>query len=119
MKLLHYSAAILAIGSFTLAGALAQTKADTSKYHPKMTAAQAIKAALKKYHGKVVGRVPLENEEGKWEYAVTIRSGKKLREVMVNADTGKIDSVEVTTTKEEAKEAAAENAKAKKKGGGG
>ena len=73
----------------------------------KLTAAQATQIALKKYHGTVFGKVPLEKEEdGKWEYAVTIKMGKKLNEVMVDANTGKIANVEVTTAKAEAKEAA-------------
>lgn len=84
--------------------------------HARITAAQATKAALAKYHGKVVGKVALENEDGKWQYAVNVRSGKTLREVMVDANTGKIASVEVTTPGEEAKEAAAEKKAAAKKG---
>ncbi len=83
--------------------------------HVKVTSAQATKTALAKYHGKLVGKVELENEEGKWQYAVTIRSGKTLREVMVDANTGKIANVEVTTPKQEAKEKA-EEAKHKKGG---
>ncbi len=79
-----------------------------SNPHAKISARQAQKAALAKYPGKVVGKIELENEEGKWQYAVNIRSGKKLREVMVDANTGKIANVEVTTPKDEAKEKAAE-----------
>ncbi len=84
--------------------------------HAKISAAQARKVALAKYPGKVVGKIELENEEGTWQYAVMIQSGKKLREVMVNAKTGKIDNVEVTTAAKEAKEKAEEE-KAKHKGG--
>jgi len=82
--------------------------------HVKITAKQAVKIATAKYPGKVVGKVELENEEGSWQYAVNVRSGKTLREVMVSATTGKIANVEVTTAKEEAREKAAEK---KKKGG--
>ena len=84
----------------------------------KITAAQAQAAAVKKYPGTVVGKVELENEDGKWQYAVNVRSGKKLREIMVDAKSGKIASVEVTSPAEEAKEKAAEEkAKGKHKGG--
>ena len=55
----------------------------------------------------------LENEEGKWQYGVMVRSGKTLREVMVNAMTGKIDSVEVTTAEKERAEKKADADKAK------
>lgn len=81
----------------------------------KYTVEQANAIAVKKYHGKVVGKTPLENEEGKWQYGVMVKTGKTLREVMVNANTGKIDSVEVTTNAKEAKEKAADEAKAKGK----
>jgi uncharacterized membrane protein YkoI len=82
--------------------------------HAKISAAQANAVALKKYPGKIVGKTPLENEEGTWQYGVLVQSGKTLREVMVNANTGKIDSVEVTTKQKEAKEKAADEANAKK-----
>ena len=78
-----------------------------SKHH-KTSAAEARKIALKRYPGKVIGKVALENEEGKMQYSVNIRSGHTLREVMVDQRTGKIASSEVTTKEEEAKEARAE-----------
>lgn len=78
--------------------------------HAKITAEQARTMALKKYPGKVVGKISLENEEGSWQYAVNVRSGKTLREVMVNANNGKIANVEITTKAEEQKEAKAEAA---------
>ena len=64
---------------------------------------------------KVVGKTKLENEEGKWQYGVLVQTGKTLREVMVNARTGKIDSVEITTKAKEKTEEKADAAKAKKK----
>ena len=106
-------AGCIAIASLSFAG--------QKSAHAKITAAQAQKTALAKYPGKVLGKVELENEDGSWQYAVMIRSGKKLREVMVDAKTGKIANVEETTDEKEAKEKAAEakgKAKGKKKGGG-
>lgn len=102
MKTLRATLIAAALAALTV-GAFAQKSTPPKT---KLTAAQATKIALKKYHGKLVGKVPLENEEGQWQYAVSIRIGKKLNEVMVDANTGKIASVEVTTAKEEAKEAA-------------
>jgi uncharacterized membrane protein YkoI len=107
VKLLQTLLALLLLASIAMASV-------QKPAHHKITAQQAQAVALKKYHGKVVGKVELENEDGKWQYAVNIRSGKTLREVMVGADSGKIESVEVTTPKEEAREKAA---KTKKKGG--
>ncbi len=80
----------------------------------KVSASQANHIALKKFPGKIVGKTALENEEGKWQYGVLVRSGKTLREVMVNAKTGKIDSVEVTTDAKENAEKIEDAAKAKK-----
>ena len=83
--------------------------------HAKISAEQAKASALKKYPGSIEGKINLENEDGSWQYAVNVRSGKVLREVMVNAKTGKIASVEVTSKAEEKREAQAEAAQAKKK----
>jgi hypothetical protein len=89
------------------------TKMQASHSHAKISAAQAQTIALKKYPGKVEGKTNLENEEGSWQYAVNVRSGKTLREVQVDAMTGKIANVEVTSKAEEAKEQKAEAAKMK------
>ncbi|MBV9468739.1 MAG: hypothetical protein JOZ57_05795, partial [Abitibacteriaceae bacterium] len=62
----------------------------------------------------VTKKTVLENEDGKWQYAVMIRSGKVLREVQVDANTGAIVDAEVTT---EAKEAAEAKEDAKKANG--
>ena len=78
------------------------------KPHAKITAARAEKVAIAKFHGKLAGKTDLENEDGKWQYAVMVKTGKTMREVMVDANTGKIASVEVVTAKEEARENAAE-----------
>lgn len=105
------------IGTVIGAAALMGTgvwAAPVAKPHPKISASQARKTALAKYHGKVVGKVALENEDGKWEYAVNVKSGAVLREVMVDANTNNIASVEVTSAAEEAAEAKAEKAGAKK-----
>jgi uncharacterized membrane protein YkoI len=80
---------------------------------PRITAAQARRVALKKYPGARTDRkIALENEDGKWEYAVNVhqRTGKGVvtHEVMVGATSGKIESEEVTTPAEEAREKAAE-----------
>jgi hypothetical protein len=115
-------AGALAMG-FLLSGALhaappSRAKARTAPAHAKITVAQARAAALKQFPGKVVGKTPLENEEGTWQYGVMVQSGKTLREVIVNARTGKIDSVEVTTAAKEGAEARAEAAQARRRGAG-
>ena len=86
--------------------------AQKSGHRPnvRLSPSQAKSIALKRVHGQVIGKIPLENESGKWEYAVSIRQGKVLREVMVNAQSGKIETIETTTQAEEAAEARAEKA---------
>ena len=80
------------------------------------TAANAV--ALKKFGGKIVGKTKLENEDGVWQYGVLVMSKNVLREVMVNAKTGRIDSIEKTSQMKERAEAIedAKKAKAGKKG---
>ncbi len=96
--------ALLAAGTLPL-----QAKAQGA--HAKITANQAKTAALARYKGVVTAPVKLENEEGHWQYSVMVRSGKTLREIMVDSHTGKIASVETTSKAEEAREAKADAAK--------
>lgn len=97
--------------------ATTKSRVKSDKPHAKITAKQAEAIALKKFPGKIVGKTKLENEEGVWQYGVMVRSDKTLREVMVNAKTGMIDNVEVTTSGKEKSEAANENGKPEKHAG--
>ena len=106
------------IGGFAiLFGAPVMVQAQPAHPQVHYTAVQASATALKKYPGHVVGKINLEDEEGAWQYAVNIRSGKVLREVMVSAMTGKIANMEVTSKAEEARESKAEVKKAHKNKG--
>ena len=72
---------------------------------PRINADQARKIVLQRYpHSKVVGKVSYENEEKGWEYSVMLQTGKQLQEIMVDANTGKIVSVENTNAAEESSE---------------
>src|SRR5947207_13644350 len=115
MRFSSYRTMMSLVGMICAMGILSAAAQEGKAPKTKITAEQANAIALKKFPGKVEGKTPLENEEGKWQYGVMVRSGKKLREVMVDANTGKIASVEVTTPKEEEREARADAAKAKKK----
>ncbi|MGC8668115.1 MAG: PepSY domain-containing protein [Chthonomonadales bacterium] len=111
MTRLGYALSLAAFGiSLAVPGSMALAQKPRHAPHVRVTASQAKSIALKKVNGQVVGNVQLENEAGKWEYAVSVRQGKILREVMVNAQSGKIESVETTTAAEEAAEARAEKA---------
>jgi len=87
-------AAVLSVSLF------AGQKTMKHKVSPK----QAAQIALKKYPGKLVGTPKVEKEDGIWQYEVLVKSKGKLKEVNVNAETGKITSVENTSAKEEKKE---------------
>jgi len=108
-----------ALVGLTLLGLLAVGSGPAgARQTPKMkySASQAEAAVLKKYKsGKVQGKSALEKEDGKWQYAVMVKVGGKMHEVMVDANTGKIASEETVTAKEEAAEKKAEEAA--KKGG--
>lgn len=100
----------LACAALFCAGTTSAHAGQTPK--TKMSSSQAEAAALKKYKsGKIQGKTELENEDGKWQYAVMVKVGAKMHEVMVNANTGKIESEETVTAKEEAAEKKAEAAK--------
>src|SRR5437016_5987115 len=71
--------AVVVAGVSLSAACIAGPKVAAPK--ARITAKQAARVALHKYHGRVVGKVALENEDGKWQYAVNVRSGKTLREV--------------------------------------
>ena len=86
--------------------------AQAPKKH-KVSPTKAAKIALKKVPGKLRGAPKLEHEDGKWQYEVMVTTSKGLKEVNVNADSGKVVSIEGTSPAEEEREA-----KAEKKGKG-
>jgi Tfp pilus assembly protein FimT len=105
--------AALLLAGFSQAAPAHKARSHASQTHAKLTAAQANAVALKKFPGRIAGKTKLENEDGIWQYGVMVQSGKTLREIMVNAKTGKIDSVEKTSSAKERVEAKADAAKAK------
>ncbi len=104
----YLSVLTLLVGSISQSAQARPPRSKVAHQGASITRAQARAVALKKYPGEVVGKTALENEEGRWQYSVNVRSGKTLREVMVDARSGKIANVEVTTQAEEANEAKAE-----------
>ncbi len=93
----------LAMTAAELVPAQAKTPTHSVKSNKtvKITEARANAIVLKQFPGKLAAKTILENEEGKWQYGVMVRSGKILREVMVGAYSGKIETVEVTTSAKE------------------
>ncbi len=105
---------IMALACMTIAAGIGMgaAAAQAEQVHKtKISRTYAESAALKKYRGgKLQGKTELENEDGKWQYAVMVRANGKIHEVMVDGNTGKIASEETVTAKEEAAEKRAETA---------
>ena len=119
-RLLLSATALVALATAAIPGAFAINRSARPK--PRITGAHARQVALKKYpHGRAERHVALENEDGKWQYAVVVRDktakGTVMHEVMVGAISGKVEADEVTTPGEEAKEKAAELKAAHSKNG--
>ena len=96
---------VLALGGFlclTVGPSMAQSN------HASISPRAASATAARKVHGTVSGAPKLELEDGKWQYAVIVRSKGKMYEVQVDSHTNKVLNVEVTTKAEEAKEAVAD-----------
>ncbi len=109
----HGSIRVLASGALALVALSAGLLAAHAAPHAKISAARANAIVLKRFSGRLTAKTTLENEEGKWQYGVMVRSGKTLREVMVDANSGKIASVEVTSAAKEGVEKQQDAAKAK------
>ena len=84
-------------------GAIAQ-----SKPKPKISMEQAKQIALQKENGTVKSS-ELEKEHGRWIYSLDISTPSGIREVNVDANTGKIVEDSKETSADEAREAAQEH----------
>ncbi len=102
------------VGLLTTLGLALSMASAKSTPHFRVSAAQATATVLKKFPGHVTEKTRLENEEGTWQYGVMVRSGRTMREVMVDAKTGRIANVEVTTPGKEQVEKKADAADAAK-----
>jgi uncharacterized membrane protein YkoI len=91
---------IAALGSLGIAGAAqaatnppkpkpAMAKATTNAPKAKLSMAQARAIALKIAPGKVID-AEYEKEAGAWRYSFDIRQGKRIHEIGVAANTGKV-----------------------------
>lgn len=115
---IHLLIAALAVGSSAV---IAGDHIDSSLLHEtKVTKEAAIKTALAKVPGGTIKSTELEKEKGKivWSFDISTKGSPNITEVLVDAVTGKIASVEKETPAQQQKEAAqdkAEKAKASKK----
>lgn len=79
-----------------------------SKPNPKITMEQAKAIALQKENGTIKSS-ELEKEHGRWIYSFDISTLAGIREVSVDANTGKVVEDSKETAADEAKEAAQEH----------
>lgn len=75
---------------------------------PKITKLQAEKAALAKVKGGEVLSAEYEHEAGRYIWSLDIKSGKKVREVWVDPNSGKVIKVAAESMAHEKKEKAGE-----------
>ncbi len=104
------------IATFAIVVAALSASVSSAATPPKakITPKQAEASALKKIPGQVVN-TKYEFEDGRWQYAVTVKASTgKLFEAEVSSTTGKVLDTEATTAEAEAKEAAADAKKAGK-----
>lgn len=100
----------LHVAAFTLAATCCVGLSFGARPH-RVSPGKAAQIALRKFHGKLIKTPHLEHEDGRWQYEVLVRAGAKMLEVNVDAESGKIASVEKTSAAEEAREAKAEHGK--------
>lgn len=81
--------AILAIIPVATLGASVALAAPQAGPPAKLTKAQAERIALKAAPGKVA-EAEYEKENGAWRYSFDIRQGKRIHEIGVDPNTGKI-----------------------------
>ena len=79
-----------------------------AKYTPKITMEQARQAALAAVPGGTVKSAELEKEKGQWIYSFDIRSGKEIREVWIDPETGRVLANEAESPSAEGTESKAE-----------
>lgn len=90
---MQYRKAIAVLGlalSVSAAGAMLPAyAAHKTRFHPKVTMAQARAIAVKTFSGTIM-QAELERENGGLRYSFDMRKGKQWREVGVDAMTGRI-----------------------------
>lgn len=90
MNIARWVRTALVIGALSPSAALA-------KHHAKLSLDAARQLALAKVSGTIV-HDELEKEHGRWIYSIEIRptkaTGKRIKEVNLDADTGEVVSIE-------------------------
>jgi uncharacterized membrane protein YkoI len=113
----RYLKGLIALTAMTAALAFAgeASQADLAK-QAKVTRSDAEKIALAKVQGGAIQSAEIEQERGHlvWSFDISQPGTRNIREILVDAKTGKIVSTEVENPKAQAAEAAAEKLENKK-----
>ena len=106
---------IVAVATETPADQAKEKQADKLEAKAKVAKADAQKTALGKVPGGKVIEGGLEEEKGKliWSFDISTEGTKDITEVVVDASTGEIVSVDIETPADQAKEKAEDAAKEK------
>lgn len=79
----------LMIAATTIAALSTPAFAATPQHKPRLTMAEARVIALKRAPGTIAD-AEYEREKGAWRYSFDIRQGKRIHEIGVDGDTGRI-----------------------------
>jgi uncharacterized membrane protein YkoI len=121
MKLKHIAhlalAAIVACAIVTNAKAEDKKDEKDLKSQAKITKKEAAKTALAKVPNGKIKDAELEEEKGRliWSFDIATPDSKNITEVVVDAKTGEVVSVDVETPEDQAKEKAADAKEEKEK----
>ncbi len=119
MRIINVICSVLALGFFAGCETEKEVRQDSQaklQAEAKVSKADAEKTALAQVPNGTVKEAELEKEKGQliWSLDVTIPDSKDIKEVNVDAITGKVLSVETETPEQQAKEKS-EDAKKEKK----
>jgi len=106
---------LIAVMAFSVAASDKKSSQKQLAKEAKITMAEARATALKEVPGGKIKEAELERENGILVYSFDIRTKGGIKEVQVDALTGKVAKVETETKEQEAKEKAAEHKAGSKK----
>ena len=117
MKLRRVLCALIAVSlaGMLTSGVIAGDKEKELEARAKVSREAAQKTALEKVPGGQIKEGELEEEDGKliWSFDITTNGSKDIKEIQVDAITGKVLSEKTETAKEEDEEASKEGKKEK------
>lgn len=81
---------ILCIAAVAVAGVQMSLQETAAKpFVPKISEEEARAIALQQVEGEIID-LDLEKEHGTWRYAIDVKTGKKVMDIEIDANTGKV-----------------------------